>query len=78
MAEGISLIAEQLKSDEGCKAAQLDVAKNYVEMYGEMGKSSNTMIFAKEAGDLNSLLAQAASVISQVAPPSELLPKNKE
>ena len=33
-------------------------------MYGEMGAKSNTMIFADKPGDLNTVLAQAAAVLS--------------
>ena len=36
----------------------------YVSMYGEMGKQSNTMIFSDKPADINALLAQAAHVIS--------------
>ena len=33
-------------------------------MYAEMGKQSNTMIFADRPADVNALLAQASKVIS--------------
>lgn len=40
------------------------VCVQYITMYGEMGKQSNTMIFADRPADVNALLAQASKVIS--------------
>ena len=61
-AESIALIAQQLESPLGKEAAQLAVAKDYIEMYGAIGMSSNTMFFGSQPGDVNQLVAQAASV----------------
>lgn len=62
-AKGLEKISEVLKTKEGMTAAQLQVAKDYIGMYGEMGQKSNTMIFSDRPGDVNSLLAQASAVI---------------
>ena len=40
------------------------MAREYVEMYGDMGQKSNTIMFQKDAGDVNALLAQAATVFN--------------
>ena len=61
-AESIALIAKQLESPVGKEAAQLAVAQDYIEMYGAIGMSSNTMFFGTQPGDVNQLVAQAASV----------------
>ncbi|GMH65602.1 hypothetical protein TL16_g04238, partial [Triparma laevis f. inornata] len=58
-AESIALIADQLEKPGGEEAAKLALAGQYAEMYGEMGKSSNTMMFNQNPADVNALLAQA-------------------
>ena len=58
----IQLIANSLESPSAKQAAQFTIAKDYIEMYGIMGQKSNTMIFSERAGDVNALMAQAASV----------------
>eukprot|EP00904_Undaria_pinnatifida_P008405 jgi/Undpi1/4695/HiC_scaffold_18.g08048.m1 len=63
-AEALMLVAEALKASEGGDAAQLQIAKQYIDMYGEMGKSSNTMLFSDRPADVNALIAQAAAVLN--------------
>merc|ERR1712070_383368 len=62
-AESIQLIADAMSRENGLEASRLSVAEQYVKMYGEMGRESNTMIFSDKPADLNSLMAQAASVL---------------
>eukprot|EP00520_Triparma_pacifica_P020378 CAMPEP_0118649870 /NCGR_PEP_ID=MMETSP0785-20121206/9936_1 /TAXON_ID=91992 /ORGANISM="Bolidomonas pacifica, Strain CCMP 1866" /LENGTH=302 /DNA_ID=CAMNT_0006542191 /DNA_START=113 /DNA_END=1021 /DNA_ORIENTATION=- len=70
-AEAIKLVAEQLKQAGGEDAAKLKLAGDYAEMYGEMGKSSNTMLFQQNPGDVNALLAQAAAAFEAGKLPSK-------
>jgi regulator of protease activity HflC (stomatin/prohibitin superfamily) len=58
----IELLAAAMSKPNGDEAARLRVADEYIKMYGEMGKASNTMIFSQNPADMNSLMAQAASV----------------
>lgn len=58
-AEAIALVASELQKPGGEEAAKLALAGTYAEMYGEMGKSSNTMMFNQNPADVNALLAQA-------------------
>jgi len=51
-------------------AAKLKLASEYVNMYGEMGSKSNTMFFNQNAGDVNSLLAQAAAAVQNISLPN--------
>lgn len=83
-ANAIKIIAEVLEqSDDAKEAAKLYVAKQYMDMYGEIGSKSNTMIFNDKPGDVNALLAQASMVmnaanpkhISQVKPPVDVSSK---
>jgi regulator of protease activity HflC (stomatin/prohibitin superfamily) len=63
-AAALEMIGAALNSKEGQLAAQLDIAKDYLDMYGEMGSQSNTMVFSKEPGDVHAMLAQAAAVLT--------------
>lgn len=66
-AEAIRIIAEAIEKPGGAEAAKLQVAKEYISMYGEMGQNSNTMIFSSNPADVNALMAQASSVFQAVA-----------
>jgi len=65
-AEAIAKIASELQKPGGEEAAKLAVAQDYIQMFGEMGKNSNTMMFNDKPADVNSLLAQAALAIKSV------------
>lgn len=62
-AEALQVIAAQLAQPGGPEAARLALAKDYVSMYGEMGKESNTMIFNERPADVSALLAQAVTAM---------------
>ena len=64
-AEAIQIVGEALASADGKNAAQLDVAKEFIEMYGEMGSQSNTLMMMdrQSTGDVNQIIAQAAAVL---------------
>mmetsp|Transcript_33565 Transcript_33565/g.44311 ORF Transcript_33565/g.44311 Transcript_33565/m.44311 type:complete len:348 (-) Transcript_33565:483-1526(-) len=66
-AEAIIEIAKAISKEEGVTAAQMEVAKEYIKMYGEMAKQSNTMVFSDKPADINNLMAQAASVLKAAA-----------
>jgi len=63
-AEAIQKVGSELLKPGGLDAAKLALARDYVSMYGEMGKESNTMIFNERPGDVNALLSQAALSLS--------------
>merc|ERR1711933_274115 len=63
-AEAIQKVGSELMKPGGLDAAKLALARDYVSMYGEMGKESNTMIFNERPGDVNALLSQAALSLS--------------
>ena len=62
-AEAIASIAQELEKVGGSEAAKLALAQDYVKMYGQMGSQSNTMFFNQNAGDVTSLLVQAAAAM---------------
>ena len=65
-AEAIARVAAELDKAGGMDAAKLALASEYVDMYGEMGSKSNTMIFNDRPGDVAGLLAQAAAAVGAV------------
>lgn len=67
-AEALQKIAAELEKPGGQLAAQLALARDYVAMYGEMGKESNTMIFNERPADVSALLAQAVTAMNAASP----------
>ena len=65
-AAAIRIIADALKDEKSDKAAKLAIAREYIEMYSDIGQKSNTMIFSDRPGDVNALMAQAATVIQSL------------
>lgn len=65
-AQAIAMIATELQKVGGPDAAKLALARDYVQMYGEMGSKSNTMMFSDRPADMKSLLAQAAMAIKSI------------
>lgn len=62
-ADGIRSVAEAIKADGGMDAVQLRVAENLINQYGNLAKSTNTMILPANFGDMASLIAGAMSVV---------------
>jgi regulator of protease activity HflC (stomatin/prohibitin superfamily) len=66
-AKAITHIAEALSHAGATEAARLQVAREYIAMYADIGQKSNTMIFNDRPADVNALMAQAASVFNSKA-----------
>lgn len=66
-AAGLKHVSEQLKSRQGSNAAALFVAENYVQAFGNLAKTGNTLILPSNAGDISSMVAQAMSAYKTVA-----------
>lgn len=63
-AEAVRVVAAALSGEGAAReAATLGLAKDYVAMYGQMGASSNTMLFQDRPADMGALLAQASAVL---------------
>uniref|UniRef100_A0A7S2I310 Band 7 domain-containing protein n=1 Tax=Helicotheca tamesis TaxID=374047 RepID=A0A7S2I310_9STRA len=65
-AQAIAVVAAELQKAGGSEAARLALAKEFANMYGEMGSKSNTMIFNDRPADVTALLSQAAVAIKAV------------
>lgn len=62
-ASSLKEIAGALNDANGKEAASLKVAEKYVEAFSKMTSSSNTILLPTNAGDINSVVTQAFSVI---------------
>ncbi len=69
-AEGIREVAETIQMPGGMEAVQLRVAEKYIEQFGHLAKTGNTMIVPSNVADVSSMLASAMSIIQQPAKPA--------
>jgi regulator of protease activity HflC (stomatin/prohibitin superfamily) len=64
-AEGIRVVAAAIQEKGGMDAVQLKVAEQLVQQFGNLAKSTNTMILPANFGDMASMIATAMSVVKQ-------------
>ena len=62
-AEGIRRVAEALSSPGGQDAANLEVAKKYLDQFGKLAKENNTMILPANLTDVSSMVATVMSTL---------------
>ena len=62
-AEGIRKVAEALSTEGGQDAANLEVAKLYIDEFGNLARENNTMIIPGNVADVSSLVATAMSTL---------------
>jgi regulator of protease activity HflC (stomatin/prohibitin superfamily) len=68
-AEALQAVSTELLKPGGEDAARLALARDYVAMYGEMGKQSNTILFNDRPADVSSLMVQAMLAMKAVSGP---------
>jgi hypothetical protein len=61
-------VAEALKNEGGMEAVQLRVAEQYIAQFGQLAKSSNTLVLPANAADVGSMIALAMQVINRSTP----------
>ncbi len=64
-AEGLKKVAEAVSGSGGREAMQLRIAEDYVTKFGELGKSSNTLVVPANLSDVSSMIALATKVFDQ-------------
>ena len=64
-ADGITRVAEAIGVPGGADAVQLKVAQDYIEQFGELARTNNTMILPASVADAASMMATAMSVIDR-------------
>lgn len=67
-AEGIREVAETIQMPGGMEAVQLRLAEKYIEQFGNLAKTGNTMIVPSNIADVASMLASAMSIVQQRSP----------
>ena len=63
-AEGLRRVASAMQTQGGMEAVQLRVAEQYIAQFGELAKSSNTLVLPANAADVGSMIALAMKVIT--------------
>jgi len=72
-AEGLRKVAEATQVQGGYEAVQLRVAEQYIGKFGELAKSSNTLVLPATVSAVGSMIALAMNVIGRRSDPT--LPK---
>ncbi len=65
-AEGITKVAQAMSGPSGHEAANLEVAKNYIDQFGKLAQENNTMIIPSNLADVSSMVATAMSTLDHV------------
>ena len=64
-AEGIRRVAEATMIPGGYEAMQLKLAEQYIEQFGNLAKTGNSMIVSADLSDVTSMLQMAMSAVKQ-------------
>src|SRR5689334_3445565 len=66
--EGLKKVADAIRSEGGIEAVQLRVAEQYVEQFGNLAKTTNTVILPATLSDVGSMIAAAMNVLNAGRP----------
>jgi len=61
--EAIEKVAKAINAKGGFEAAKLEVAKEYVDKFGNLAKENNTLIIPADIGSVSGMVASAMSVL---------------
>jgi regulator of protease activity HflC (stomatin/prohibitin superfamily) len=61
-AEGLRTVADALRVPGGSEAMQLRVAEQYISQFGELAKTSNTIVLPANVADLGAMIALATKI----------------
>ena len=68
-AQGIRLVAEALAEPGGQDAANLEVAKKYLDEFGKLAKENNTMIIPGNLADVSGMIASIMTTLKHAKGP---------
>jgi regulator of protease activity HflC (stomatin/prohibitin superfamily) len=68
-AQGIREVATAIRTDGGMEAVQLRVAEQYVSQFGQIARTTNTVVVPANVSDVAGMIATAMKVFSAAAPP---------
>ena len=60
-ADGLKRVAEAVNERGGAEAMQLRIAEKYVEEFGQLAKTSNTLVVPANLTDLSAMMALATN-----------------
>jgi regulator of protease activity HflC (stomatin/prohibitin superfamily) len=66
-AEGLRKVAETIQVPGGQEAVQLRVAEQYITKFGELAKTTNTLILPASVSDVGSMIAVAMNAMRQTS-----------
>jgi regulator of protease activity HflC (stomatin/prohibitin superfamily) len=69
-AQGIREVATAIRTDGGMEAVQLRVAEQYVAQFGEIARTTNTVVVPANVSDVAGMIAAAMKVFSTAPPKS--------
>ncbi|MGA2734248.1 MAG: stomatin-like protein [Syntrophobacteraceae bacterium] len=64
--EGISKVAEAIKDQGGLQALNMRLAEQYIAQFGNLAKTTNTIIMPSNVADVAGLIATAMSTVKEV------------
>ena len=73
-AEGLRRVAEAIAGAGGREAMQLRVAESYVQQFGNLARTSNTLVIPANVSDIAGMIAMATKVFDQCRPPAATPP----
>ena len=62
-AQAIRMVAQAIESPGGMNAVNLKVAEKYVDAFGNVAKTGNTMILPGNMAEMGSMVAAAMSIV---------------
>lgn len=65
-ANGITAVAKSIGEEDGIEAVNLRVAEKYIGQFGNLAKTSNTMIIPSNLADIGGITASLMSVVKKV------------
>jgi regulator of protease activity HflC (stomatin/prohibitin superfamily) len=74
-AEGLRRVADAVAAPGGREAMQLRVAENYVAQFGNLARSTNTLVVPANLSDIASMIAMATKVFDQSRTPAGAPPR---
>jgi regulator of protease activity HflC (stomatin/prohibitin superfamily) len=68
-AEGLRRVGDAVSGEGGYAAMQLRVAEDYIQQFGNLARSTNTLVVPANLSDIASMIAMATKVFDQSRPP---------
>jgi len=65
-ANGLRAIAKAISDENGLNAVNLRIAEQYLNAFGNLAKTNNTMIVPSNLSDIAGVVATATSVFSEI------------